>query len=56
MSLIINNILDPNDVGTVSSGSLGLFAGPGESAVNDSIRGQIWIKLLKADHLQGGAS
>ena len=30
MSLIINNILDPNDVGTVSSGSLGLFAGPGD--------------------------
>lgn len=28
MSLIINNILDPNDVGTVSTGSLGLFAGP----------------------------
>ena len=31
MSLIINNILDPNDVGTVSSGSLGLFAGPGDT-------------------------
>ena len=30
MSLIINNILDPNDVGTVLSGSLGLFAGPGD--------------------------
>jgi hypothetical protein len=31
MSLIINNILDPNDVGTVSSGNLGLFAGPGDT-------------------------
>ena len=31
MSLIINNILNPNDVGTVSSGSLGLFAGPGDT-------------------------
>ena len=30
MSLIINNILDPNDVGTISSGNLGLFAGPGD--------------------------
>lgn len=30
MSLIINNILNPNDVGTVSSGNLGLFAGPGD--------------------------
>jgi len=31
MSLIINSILDPNDVGTVSSGNLGLFAGPGDT-------------------------
>lgn len=30
MSLIINNILDPNDVGTVSPGNLGLFAGTGD--------------------------
>lgn len=30
MSLIINNILDPNDVGTISIGNLGLFAGPGD--------------------------
>lgn len=31
MSLIINNILNPNDVGTVSLGNLGLFAGPGDT-------------------------
>ena len=31
MSLIINNILDPNEVGTVSPGNLGLFAGPDDT-------------------------
>jgi hypothetical protein len=30
MSLIINNILNPIDVGTISPGNLGLFAGPGD--------------------------
>ena len=29
MSLIIQNIIDPNDSGTVSNGNVGLFAGPG---------------------------
>ena len=38
MSLIINNILDPNDVGTVLSGSLGLFAGPGDVFYAKKIR------------------
>ena len=29
MSLVIQNIIDPNDSGTVSNGTVGLFAGPG---------------------------